>query len=348
MDAYRSLRFAAQSLVLAAIVAASACSSEVVGPAAGTDMQLVLHGLRPLDPATEGSYELWVYPASGEAVSAGRFELSANDAAGDARVDFTLPVANPSRIVVTVEPPGDTDETPSRSALLGGDVRHGRAHLSIEGSVTDGRPLERTPGHHSLFTTSNNIELGYPSFENSGLWLFSISVEVNPYHRREVRLTPLTPGWIYEGWIVYRQGTPREVWIPYGMYRPDQEGFLTSRDNTGSGYFSGDADYVNGGVEDVPGDEWTTTRVADHLGLTLPGGLTPPLILNAVDSVTGDAIWHHVITIEPVTDENEPPLTDRPFLLRPYRNAIGAGGPEVPRAILYQENDPSGDVEPMK
>lgn len=334
-------------LVLAASTSIASCGGDATAPAAGSSMELVLHGLRPLDPATEGSYELWAYTSAGDAVSAGRFTLDANAASADAHVPFVLPIADPSRIALTVEPPGDTDQAPSLSELLGGTMNHGRAHLTIEGSVTDGRPLERTPGHHSLFTTSNNLELGYPSFEDSGLWLFSISVDVNPYKRREVHLTPLTRGWTYEGWIVYRQGTPDEVWIPYGKYRPDQDGFLTSRDNTGSGYFSGDPDYVNGGVEDVPGDEWTTSRVADHLGLTLPGGLALPLILNAVDSATGEAVWHHVITIEPIVDENEAPLTDRPFLLRPYRNAIGAGGPEVPREILYQANDPTGDVQPV-
>ena len=72
-----------------------------------------------------------------------------------------------------------------------------------------------------------------------------------------------------------------------------------------------------------------------------------PLALDAVDSATGEAVWHHVITIEPSFDYDGPLLTDRPFTLRPYRNAIGAGGPGLPREILYQNNDPSAEVKPI-
>lgn len=344
MAALSRLRLALPWLLTALAVGAVSCSGDITAPAAGTHMELTLHKLGALDPS-EGSYELWVYPHSGDPVSAGRFNVDVSAGGGDTHVAFVMPMGDADRIAVTVEPPGDTDDVPSRSELMSGRFNGGQAHLSIEGSVTDGRPLERAPGHHSLFTTSNNLEFGYPSLETSGLWLFSLQVDINEHKTRWVKLTPLQAGWTYEGWIVYRQGTPQEVWIPYGKYRPDLDGFLTSRDNTGSGYFSGDPDYVNGGVEDVPGDEWTTMSVADHLGLSVPGGLPLPFILNAVDSVTGEAVWHHVITIEPAFDEDEQPLTDRPFVLRPYWNPVGAGGPGVPREILYQDNDPSGDVQ---
>ncbi len=308
-------------------------------------MELRVTGLRSLDPATEGSYELWVHPASGDPVSAGRFTVAA---AGEAVVAFEMPVRDPLSMAITVEPPGDGDARPSSQELLNGAFRRGFARLVIEESVTDGRPLVREPGHHSLFTSSNNVELGYPSFEDAGLWLFSISVAVNEHGTREVHLTPLQRGWLYEGWIVYRQGTPDETWLSYGKFRPDPYGLLTSRDNTGSGVFSGDADYLNGGVEDVPGEEWTTTRVARHFGLDLPEGLTLPLDLDAVDAVTGEAVWHHMITIEPAFDEDEPLTAERPFMLRPYRNGVGAGGPGVPRKIIYLDNDPTGEARPAR
>src|SRR5690242_17965214 len=111
-------------LVLAASTSIASCGGDVTSPAAGSSMELVLHGLRPLDPATEGSYELWAYTSAGDAVSAGRFTLDAGAASGDAHVPFVLPIANPSRIAVTVEPPGDTDQTPSLSELLGGTMDH--------------------------------------------------------------------------------------------------------------------------------------------------------------------------------------------------------------------------------
>jgi hypothetical protein len=337
-----SSRIAGAALML---LCTAGCSSAPTSLDSGARMQLSITGLAPLDPS-QGSYALWVYDANGQPTEVEALNLTAAGGDGDVRVPFDLPVANPSRVTITVEPPGDSDAEPSSSVILAGAFSGGSAHLSIEGSVTDGRPLEHDPGHHSLFTTSNNVELGYPSYENAGLWLFSVSVEINKHKTREVKLTPLRPGWTYEGWIVYRQGTPQELWIPYGKFRPDLDGLLTSRDNTGSGVFSGDADYVNAGVEDVPGNEWTTTRVADHLGLHMPGNMPLPLALDAVDSATGEAVWHHVITIEPAFDYDEPLLTDKPFTLRPYRNAVGKGGAGVPREILYQNNDPSAEVSP--
>jgi hypothetical protein len=319
-------------------------AAEPTAIGAGSHLDVTFHGLRPLDAATEGSYEAWLTDETGTVTSAGRFVLPVSDATGASSVRLTVASGGVTRLAVTVEPPGDNDVVPSRSELMAGSFSHGAAALSILGSVTDGRPLETDPGHHSLFTSSNNVELGYPSFENSGLWLFSISVLVNKHGTREVKVTPLQRGWTYEGWIVRKPGTPDEVWLPYGKFVPDQLGLLTSRDNEGSGVFSGDADYVNGGVEDVPGGEWTTTRVSNQLGLSVPGGLTLPLALDAVDSTTSEAVWYHVISIEPIADEDEPMLTDRPFLLRPYRNPIGAGGPGVPRLIVYQHNDPYGDA----
>ena len=303
-------------------------------------MELVVTGLRPLDPATEGSYELWVHDAAGTTISAGRVVLPAGN---PAIVPFVMPMASPAGIILTVEAPGDADLDPSAHRLLEGHFDGGVAHLSIEGAVTDGRPLEQDPGHHSLFTSSNNTRYGYPSEETAGLWLFSITTTVNEHGTREVRLTALDRGWLYEGWIVYRPGTADETWISYGKYRPDHYSLLTSRDNTGSGVFSGDADFVNGGVESVPGDEWTTTEVAEQLGVSLPDGLTVPLRLNVVDE-SGEALWHHAITIEPAFDEDEALTTERPFLLCPYRNTIGLGGPEMPRRILYQNHDPTGEV----
>ncbi len=339
--AFAAVAFAAVALAVVAALAACGGSGPTT-PSANSRIRLTTHGLRPLDPRTEGSYELWATSAQGTR-SLGRFVLPAPDATGTATLELPLG-GDASRLSITVEPPGDTDDRPSPSVLLAGPLERGSATLTLENAVTDGRPLERDPGHHSLFTSSNNVELGYPSFENAGLWLFSISTLINKHGTREVKLTPLSAGWIYEGWIVHEPGTPREIWVPYGKFRPDPLGLLTSRDNTGSGLFSGDADFRNGGVEDVPGDEWTTTRVASQLGVALPPGLSVPLALDSVDAA-GKAVWYHAITIEPIADEDEPLMTDRPFLLQPYRNPIGAGGPGVPRRIDYQGNDPRAEVQ---
>lgn len=319
-----------------AAFAGAGCGSDAAGLDAGARLEVAVHGLRPIDAATEGMYELWAHPRTGAPISLGTVSI-----AGDPTiVTVELPSGDIASMSLTVEPPGDVSSDPSASVLMAGAIGASGGRMVIEKSVTDGRPLQPEPGHHSLFTSSNNVELGYPSFENSGLWLFSISVQVNKHRTREVKLTPLLRGWLYEGWIVRDFGTPGAIWISYGKFRPDPLSLLTSRDHTGSGLFSGDEDFVNGGVEDVPGDEWTTKRIAGTFGLDLPHGLDVPLALDAVDPATGEAVWSHVITIEPAFDETEPLTTERPFALRPYRNAIGAGSAALPRKILYQDNDP--------
>lgn len=335
------LRALARSLLIGAGLALASACHDPAGVSPGDPLRVEVRGLAPLDPA-EGAYELWVRGDDDVPISLGRVGPEA--AFDPLVVEFLVPETGARRVDLTLEPPGDADDRPSRYRILSGELDGARADLSIEGSITDGRPFVVEPGHHSLFTSSNNVAEGYPSAENAGLWLFSIYVSINPHGRREVHLIPLDPAWLYEGWIVHRPGTADEVWISYGKYRPDLYGFLTSRDNTGSGPFSGDEDFRNGGVEDVPGDEWTSNL----FGLQLPGGLELPLALDAVDPVTGEAEWYHVITVEPAFDEAEPLTEERPFVLRPYRNPIGEGRASDPRRIVYQDNDPTGTVAPVR
>jgi hypothetical protein len=317
-------------------------------------MTLVIHDLRPI-PETDGTLEAWVV-RGGDTVSVGTvaFPVSQTGPA-DVTHAFTLPFSRPDEMFVTVEPPGDATPGPSPFVMLRGGFGRNGADLSIEGVITDGRPLEPDPGAHSLFTTSNNVEFGYPSFEDAGLWLFSLRPGLNEHGTREVKVTPVRATWTYEGWAVHRHGTPDAVWVSYGKFRPDLRGLLSSRDDTGSGPYSGDEDFLNGGVEDVPGEEWVTDRIAHQLGVSLPPGVAVPFDLDAEDPVTGEAEWTHVITIEPAFDEGEPLFQGRPFTLRPYRNAIGAGGPgcrEIqpiacpgdPRVIEFVEAAPTASV----
>lgn len=330
----RSRATAVSVLAAIAALAAGACGDSPSGVAAGSRLEIAFTGLRNLDPATEGSYQAWAYRGS-VPHPLGRLVIPA-----DGRVEVEVPEGGVERLVVTVEPPGDTDAVPSAQTLLGGELSGGRGELGVVDYVTRGLPLNPEPGHHSLFTSSNNVELGYPSYENAGLWMFSVEPQWNAHGTREVKMTPLQPGWVYEGWVVHRKGTPDEVWLPYGKFRPDEHQLLSSRDDDGSGPFSGDEDYRNGGIEDVPGQEWTT----NPFGLRVPGDLPLPFALDSVDARTGEAVWTHVITIEPAFDEGEPTLSDRPFLLRPYSNPIGSGGPGAPREILYTGELPAATV----
>jgi len=304
----------------------------------GASMELHLDGMAAVDGAAVGHFEVWVHSEDGAAISVGQLTDLPDTRGPESVFAFDLPLAAPTSISVTLEPPGDQDSGPSPYVLMAGPFDNDGATLSVDGQVTEGPPFEPEPGSHSLFTTSNNVRLGYPSFEESGIWMFTMRPRANKHGTREVRLTVLQPSWVYEGWIVRNYGTPEAVWISFGKYRPDFFGLLTSRDDTGSGPFSGDEDYLNAGVEDVPGDEFTTDEVAEQLGFQLPGDLELPLLLNAMDESTGRAVWTHVITVEPAFEEDEPLYANQPFLIRPYRNAIGAGGPEQPRLIEHFED----------
>jgi len=320
-----------------ALAAVTACGEDPTGPALGSRLEFTLEGMDGV-AAAAGQLQLWMI-RGGDTVSAGVIPAAEGPLPA---FGFDSPVDRPTGVLVTLERPGTPAARPGASRLMAGGFRGSAAMLTIEGLVTDGRPLQEFPGAHSLFTTSNNSE-GYPSAENAGLWLFTLTPAANVHGTREVKVTPLQPGWTYEGWVVW-QGDPK-VWISYGKYRPDEFSLLSSRDDTGTGPFSGAEDFRNAGVEDVPGEEWTSTAIADQLGITLPGGFTVPLALDAVDG-SGSAMWHHVITIEPAADLVEGPLAGSPFPLHAYRNPIGPEGPGVPRTIVRISAGPVGRVGP--
>jgi len=317
-------------------LAPASCGDEPVGPAIDAEMELRITGMDAVPPEM-GALHLWLY-RPGDTVHVGALPGGRGPLAPYA---FTSPLDRPDGALVTMESSA-SPTSPGLSRLMRGRFQGARAELAIEGSVTDGRPLQEFPGAHSLFTTSNNSE-GYPSAEEAGLWLFTLTPAANVHGTREVKVTPLQQGWTYEGWVVW-QGDP-EVWISYGKFRPDEYSLLTSRDDTGTGPFSGAEDFRNAGVEDVPGEEWTSTEVADQLGIELPGGFQVPLALDAVDG-DGAALWHHVITVEPAADLAEGPLEGRPFPLPVYENPIGPEGPGVPRTIVRISTGPVGLVGP--
>lgn len=325
-------------VALSSALALAACGESASGPELGQDYQVTFQNLNAV-PADQGTLVVWVV-AGTDTIQVATLPPGTGSLAP---VAFENPAADSREVLVTVEPPVDPSPGPSSSILLRGSLGGGGADLVTQDVVNSSLPLQPNPGAHSLFTTSNNY-LGYPSSENAGLWLFTLIPSDNVHGTREVKVTPLMPGWTYEGWIVW-QGDP-EVWISYGKFRPDETGLLTSRDDSGTGPFGGTEDFRNAGVEDVPGEEWTSDEIALQLGIELPGNFELPLALDSVDG-TGKAMWHHVISIEPAFDLVEGPVEGKPFVVRPYENAIGAGGPGVPRTIEMVREPPTARVRPV-
>lgn len=292
----------------------SACDGdgggEPLGPV-GSEVELSLSGLAELDPTREGVYQAWMVDGSGTAHSAGRFQSAA------APVRVTTPIADAAEIWITVEPPGDTDAVPSPHLLLRGRVSGGgSAELGVEGALTAADlPLREKPGQYTVFTPSDNFEHGYPSNEHAGIWLLNSTV-VSQGLDQWVRLTPLKPGWVYEGWAVRDHGLPGAVWMSYGKFTPTNDGTVSRRDHNGWGPFSGVEDYRTAGAEDYPGDDW----VANPFGFPVPGDLPLPIDLRERNAA-GEFRWWHVITIEPARDlEADGISEERPFAVRPYRD----------------------------
>ena len=331
-----SRAIAVRSLALGLSLAGAGCGSDpTASVAAGATLALSVTGLVPLDGTAAGRYEAWVVDRGGTSHSLGVVDPRAGGG-----LTFSNPVADPATFVITYEPRGDTDAAPSPHRLLAGSIRNGRARLSVEGAITaSDLPLRDRPGQFTMFSPSDNFRNGYPSHEESGVWLFNMAPRETPQGDMWVRLTQLQPGWVYEGWMVRDIDTPNAVWLSYGKFLPDPSGTVNTRDDTGWGEFSGVTDFLKG-EEEFPGDDW----ISNPLGYQVPGGLTLPLNLREKSS-TGTGRWTHLITIEPSSDRGEPVTTPVPFTVRPYRDPFGDGAPGTPRTITFRADGvPRGEV----
>lgn len=320
----------------AMLLACGGAESTGTSVPAGSTLTLSVTGLPPLDPATEGRLEAWVVDRQGAFRSLGTLDLRQG-----AAIRLATPAADPVEVAVTYEPPGDTDGAPSPHVLLRGPLRSGRAALTVTGAVTQGPlVLHERPGQFTMFSPSDNSKNGYPSHEESGIWLFNMAPRELPQNDMWVRLTQLQPGWVYEGWMVRDLGTPGAIWLSYGKFLPDATGAVNHRDDTGWGPYSGVLDFLTAGEEEFPGDDW----ISNPLGYPFPAPLTLPLNLREKDA-QGRGRWTHVISIEPAADRGEPIGSERPFLIRPYRDPFGDGAPGSPRTITFRPDGvPTGEV----
>ena len=77
-------------------------------------------------------------------------------------------------------------------------------------------------------------------------------------------------------------------------------------------------------------------------GNAIPPGLQLRFDFNGDDDIQGDSQWMHVISIEPSFDQGEGTLNATPFLLKPFGNAFGDGGPTDARTITALVPLPTG------
>ena len=295
----------------------------------GTELSITFSNLEALDAVTEGTYEGWVIDGDGTPHSTGKFTLSANG-----QHTFESPIADPVSFVLTVEPPGDTDDVPSDQKLLGGAIEGGT--LSTNGFVSASASVDfsASPGTHVLLTPTN----GSATNEDGGIWLLNPPAPGGAPTAGVTALPALTSGWTYEGWVVYRPGTSDQVAISYGKYAPQSDGTLSGRDSDAGGPLSGAPGDLQAGPP-FPGGDFVAAN-----GNAVPGGLAVPFDFNGDDAVIGDSEWMHVISIEPAFDEGEASLDAVPFQLKPFGNPFGDGGETDARTIQSLQPLPTGVV----
>ena len=311
------------------LVALAACSGGATDPGASrtySSLTFALTGLRALDPATEGAYAAWVNEG-------GQFRrLAQFDYAATVTLPLAQSVRDGAELWIVIQRPGDAGASISAQKLLRGVLHAGAANLTVVGALTQGTlTLRERPGQFTMFSPSDNALNGYPSHEESGVWLFNMRPELTDQKDMWVRLTQLDPGWTYEGWMVRDIGSAKAIWLSYGKFTPDYTGAVNSRDNTGWGPYSGVVDFRTDGEEEFPGDDW----ISNPLNFALPNGLTLPLNLRETDG-TGSFRWTHVITIEPAWNEDEAIGSERPFVVRPYQDPFGGGAPGTARTITFR------------
>ena len=148
-------------------------------------------------------------------------------------------------VVVTVEPEGDDDDTPSGAAVLAGQVQDGAADLSFPVDLTG------ASGGFTLATPSDG-----PANPTAGVWFIEKTGSPPPAPALDVPELP--EGWVYEGWAKLEGAPP----ITTGRFRDP-----TAAD--GFGGFSGDQ-----GVPPRPGEDFisSTDRAPD--GVEFPVDLT--------------------------------------------------------------------------
>ncbi len=186
------------------VLGTAACDDDVTEPLMET-LELSFTGLEPLSNGFH--YEGWAI-IGGAALTTGKFNV---DASGDlvtlggapimdGAFDTGLDLSSVSAIVLTIEPSGDTDDIPSDTHVLAGDVASVSAALPAGHAAALGDDFMAATGDYILATPTD----GTMDDENSGIWFLSLATG-SP--TAGLDLPTLPAGWAYEGWAVIN-GTP--------------------------------------------------------------------------------------------------------------------------------------------
>lgn len=112
-------------------------------------------------------------------------------------------LGNATELLVTIEPPGDTDRVPADTRYLAGALVDGVADLTVVHPLALGNSFRRAKAYYILSSPSSNG----PEDWKSGVWWLDLTGFSTLEGEPGFHLPELPPGWVYEGWVQI-QGKP--------------------------------------------------------------------------------------------------------------------------------------------
>ncbi len=227
-------------------------------------------------------YEGWAI-IDGSPVSTGKFNVDADGnlvaltgkVIVNAEFDVARDLSDAMAIALTIEPPGDTDSTPSDVKYLAGDVAQRSApsaDLTVSHGAALGDDFTGAEGTFILATPTNGADTN----ETSGIWYIDLS---SGGPTPGLQLPPLPPSFEYEGWVII-DGTP----VSTGKFR---DVAAADSGNPFSGPEPG---------KPFPGEDFLRNA---------PNGLTFPTDIRGRTAA---------ISIEPVPDDSPAPFALKPLV----------------------------------
>ena len=267
------------------------------GEDTSNQLQLTLSGAEPLKGGFH--YEGWAI-IDGQPVTTGKFNIAEDGslihldgtAISGGEFDAGVDLIDAKKIVITIEPAGDTDTIPAATHFLAGDVIGFDADLSVGAPEALGDDFTSSTGAFILATPTN----GEGADENSGIWFLDVS---SGAPAPGLSLPVLPSGWVYEGWAVIN-GTP----VTTGRFI---DTLSADRGAPFSGPMSGPP---------FPGEDFLVNAPA---GLSFPTDLAGTTAVISIEPEPDDS--NGPFTFKPLVSQIPPTAVDRVTLLMENRAA---------------------------
>lgn len=267
---------------------------------------LTVNRLQQIDKNVEGTYELWGSVETGldhgenAYRSLGRFSINASGQITDTSGGTFSPnlgkvanINNVNDVIITIQPPGYSDTTPSNIKILGGAKQIHGSELVFDLSM---QYADILPASSQFASSQAKFLLASPttgtasSQYQKGIWFTTDTTGSSP--GVTLPSLPDTAEWTYQAWVVSIPNTS----FKYNIGRFDSP---NTRDNNQFCELSG------GLIWNIPGHDW--------LEANCPGGGLPDIL-----SLNND--YHVIITLEPRYEQGS--ALNKPFYLWIFEKGI--------------------------